>query len=64
MLAHPVLINRPIVATSIGVELCRPSEALLAILPNPHIGPFVKDATDLPIILTRFLTIGRRGGLT
>ncbi len=43
MLAHPILINRPIVATPNGVKLCRPSEAVLEILPNPHIGRFVKE---------------------
>ncbi|MGL4557050.1 MAG: arsenate reductase (glutaredoxin) [Afipia sp.] len=43
MLAHPVLINRPIVVTPKGVKLCRPSEAVLDILPNPHIGRFVKE---------------------
>ena len=43
MLAHPILINRPIVVTDKGVRLCRPSEAVLEILPNPHIGRFVKE---------------------
>jgi arsenate reductase len=43
MLAHPILINRPIVVTARGVRLCRPSEAVLDILPNPHIGRFVKE---------------------
>ena len=43
MLAHPILINRPIVVTPKGVKLCRPSEAVLEILPNPHIGRFVKE---------------------
>ncbi|HEY3794614.1 MAG TPA: arsenate reductase (glutaredoxin) [Bradyrhizobium sp.] len=43
MLAHPILINRPIVVTSKGVKLCRPSEAVLDILPNPAIGRFVKE---------------------
>ena len=43
MLAHPILINRPIVVTPKGVKLCRPSETVLAILPNPHIGRFVKE---------------------
>jgi arsenate reductase len=43
MLAHPILINRPIVVTPKGVRLCRPSEAVLDILPNPHIGRFVKE---------------------
>ena len=36
MMAHPILINRPIVVTSLGVKLCRPSEAVLDILPNPQ----------------------------
>ena len=43
MLAHPILINRPIVVTPKGVKLCRPSEAVLDLLPNPHIGRFVKE---------------------
>ncbi|THD49033.1 MAG: arsenate reductase (glutaredoxin) [Bradyrhizobium sp.] len=43
MLAHPILINRPIVVTPLGVKLCRPSELVLSILPNPHIGRFVKE---------------------
>jgi arsenate reductase len=47
MLAHPILINRPIVATLKGVKLCRPSEAVLDILPNPHIGRFVKEDGEI-----------------
>ena len=43
MLAHPILINRPIVVTPRGVRLCRPSEVVLEILPNPAIGRFVKE---------------------
>jgi arsenate reductase len=43
MLAHPILINRPIVVTENGVKLCRPSETVLPLLPNPHIGRFVKE---------------------
>jgi arsenate reductase len=43
MLAHPILINRPIVVTQKGTRLCRPSETVLDILPNPNIGPFIKD---------------------
>lgn len=43
MLAHPILINRPIVVTEKGVRLCRPSEVVLDILPNPSIGRFVKE---------------------
>ncbi len=43
MMAHPILINRPIVVTPKGVRLCRPSEVVLEILENPHIGTFVKE---------------------
>jgi arsenate reductase len=43
MIAHPILINRPIVATPKGVRLCRPSEVVLEILPNPSIGAFTKE---------------------
>jgi arsenate reductase len=43
MLAHPILINRPIVVTEKGVRLCRPSEVVLDILPNPDIGRFAKE---------------------
>lgn len=43
MLEHPILINRPIVVTPKGVRLCRPSEAVLDILPNPDIGDFTKE---------------------
>ena len=49
MLAHPILINRPIVVTSLGARLCRPSEAVLDILPNPDIGPFTKDDGEVVI---------------
>jgi arsenate reductase (glutaredoxin) len=43
MMAHPILINRPIVVTSQCVKLCRPSEAVLDILPNPQQGPLSKE---------------------
>lgn len=43
MMKHPILINRPIVGTPLGVKLCRPSEAVLEILPNPNIGTFTKE---------------------
>ncbi len=49
MLAHPILINRPIVETPKGVRLCRPSERVLDILPNPDIGPFVKEDGEVVI---------------
>ena len=47
MLAHPILINRPIVVTPKGAKLCRPSERVLQILENPHIGDFVKEDGQL-----------------
>lgn len=43
MLRHPILINRPIVVTPLGTRLCRPSEQVLEILPEPQRGPFVKE---------------------
>jgi arsenate reductase len=49
MMAHPILINRPIVVTPLGTRLCRPSEAVLDILPNPKIGPFTKDDGEVVI---------------
>lgn len=47
MIAHPILINRPIVVTPKGARLCRPSEVVLEILPNPDIGPFKKEDGDV-----------------
>lgn len=47
MIAHPILINRPVVVTSKGVKLCRPSEGVLSILPNPNIGRFVKEDGEI-----------------
>ncbi|HNU65624.1 MAG TPA: arsenate reductase (glutaredoxin) [Methylotenera sp.] len=43
MLQHPILINRPIVETSKGIKLCRPSELVLDILDNANIGTFTKE---------------------
>lgn len=43
MLAHPILINRPLVATPLGVRLCRPSEVVLEILPAPQLAAFTKE---------------------
>ena len=43
MLAHPILINRPVVVTPLGTKLCRPSELVLDILPNPQLGAFAKE---------------------
>ena len=43
MLAHPLLINRPIVVTPLGTRLCRPSETVLDILPRPQRQAFAKE---------------------
>ncbi len=43
MIAYPILMNRPIVVTPKGVKLCRPSEAVLDILPQPQRDPFAKE---------------------
>jgi arsenate reductase len=43
MVEHPILINRPIVVTPLGAKLCRPSEAVLDILPHPEVGMFTKE---------------------
>ncbi len=43
MLAHPILIQRPIVIGPKGIRLCRPSEVVLEVLADPDIGPFVKE---------------------
>ena len=55
MLQHPILINRPIVVTPLGTRLCRPSEAVLDILPQPQRGAFNKEDGE-PVIDTE----GRR----
>ncbi|NDV86316.1 arsenate reductase (glutaredoxin) [Aurantimonas aggregata] len=47
MMEHPILINRPIVVTEKGARLCRPSEAVLDILPDPAIGRFVKEDGEI-----------------
>jgi arsenate reductase len=43
MMAHPVLINRPLVVSPLGVKLCRPSEAVLDLLPGDQLGAFAKE---------------------
>lgn len=43
VLAHPILLNRPIVVTPLGVRLCRPSEVVLDILPDTQRGAFAKE---------------------
>ena len=59
MLAHPILLNRPIVVTAWGVKLCRPSEAVLDILPLPQKGPFAKEDGEPLIDRERFTARGR-----
>ncbi|WP_321817410.1 MULTISPECIES: arsenate reductase (glutaredoxin) [unclassified Paraburkholderia] len=49
MLAHPILINRPFVVTSMGVRLCRPSEVVLEILPDAQRGAFAKEDGEVVI---------------
>lgn len=49
MLEHPVLVNRPIVCTSKGVKLCRPSEAVLDLLDTFPPGPFLKEDGEMLI---------------
>lgn len=46
---HPILFNRPFVVTPKGTRLCRPSEVVLDILPNPEIGPFTKEDGEVVI---------------
>ena len=48
MMSHPILINRPIVVSPLGVKLCRPSEAVLALLP-PQQGAFRKEDGELVV---------------
>ena len=43
MMAHPILINRPLVVSPLGVKLCRPSEAVLDLLPSDQLGAFTKE---------------------
>jgi len=43
MMAHPILINRPLVVSPLGVKLCRPSEVVLDLLPEPQRGAFAKE---------------------
>jgi len=57
MIEHPILINRPIVVTPLGVRLCRPSETVIDILPNPQRGAFAKEDGEAVVD-----TSGRRIG--
>jgi len=58
MIRHPILINRPIVVTPLGVKLCRPSEAVLEILPAPQKCAFAKEDGE-KVIDERGLRVGR-----
>jgi arsenate reductase len=49
LVAHPILINRPLVVTPLGTRLCRPSEAVLDLLPAPQQGPFAKEDGEVVI---------------
>jgi arsenate reductase (glutaredoxin) len=59
MVQHPILMNRPIVVTPLGTRLCRPSEAVLDILPSKQLAPFAKEDGE-PVIDAE----GRRCPLT
>ena len=47
--AHPILLNRPIVVSPLGVGLCRPSEAVLDLLPTENLKPFTKEDGEVVI---------------
>ena len=47
--AHPLLLNRPIVVSPLGVKLCRPSEAVLDLLPSEGLRPFTKEDGEVVI---------------
>ncbi|MGR6532848.1 arsenate reductase (glutaredoxin) [Brevundimonas sp. RM1] len=47
--AHPVLLNRPIVVSPLGVKLCRPSETVLDLLPSDNLKPFIKEDGEVVI---------------
>ena len=49
MIAHPVLLNRPLVVSPLGVKLCRPSEAVLDLLPEGPRGAFAKEDGELVV---------------
>jgi len=49
MLLHPILINRPVVVSPRGVRLCRPSELVLELLPNPQQGAFRKEDGEVVV---------------
>jgi arsenate reductase len=49
MMSHPILINRPFVVTERGAKLCRPSEEVLDILPQPQRGSFAKEDGEVVV---------------
>ncbi|MCS6627032.1 arsenate reductase (glutaredoxin) [Roseibacterium beibuensis] len=49
IVAHPILLNRPIVVSPLGVRLCRPSEAVLDLLPADGLKPFVKEDGEVVV---------------
>jgi arsenate reductase (glutaredoxin) len=49
MATHPILMNRPVVVTPLGAKLCRPSEAVLEILPNAQQGGFTKEDGEVVV---------------
>ena len=59
IVAHPNLMNRPIVVTPLGTRLCRPSEAVLDILPSPQLAPFSKEDGE-PVIDANLDRTGHR----
>jgi arsenate reductase len=58
MVAHPILMNRPLVVTPLGTRLCRPSEAVLDILPSPQRGALSKEDGE-PLIDAAGRRVGR-----
>ncbi len=52
MMEHPILINRPLVVTPLGVRLCRPSEAVLDMLPQPQLASFAKEDGEQVVDVT------------
>jgi arsenate reductase len=58
--AHPVLMNRPIVVSALGVRLCRPSEAVLDIMPTPQLGAFSKEDGDRVVDVSGQRITGQR----
>jgi arsenate reductase len=49
VVAHPILLHRPVVVTPLGTRLCRPSEAVLEILPSPQLAPFTKEDGEIVV---------------